>query len=196
MSSRTNTTICGSHVIVAPINNEELRASFGIEKGLRTMTCSAFDIGVVRNIIPVHDHLLSLKTESRPPTVDQSALSEKLQCSEYKSASALQRFDDLHFRYLCSVDQMAVFVTTAGDVGMCYSTMNDGRPGLNDAFPSVLKAGDHVVCVYGAGSPVLVRVGDSGNHACLLLPCTLMRDCECYIGQPHPVEGFERISFV
>jgi hypothetical protein len=192
--SQTDTTICGGHVIVEPVDDNELRASF--DKDPRTMTVSGFVLGVISNIIPVHDHLLSLKTESQPAAVNESAIRTKLQCSESRLTRALRRFEDLHARQ-CSVEQMAVFVTTDGDIGMCYSTMNDGRPGLDAASP-VLKASDRVVCVYGSGSPVLVRLpaGDPRNHCCLLLPCMFIQDCECYMGQPHPVEAFERFGFV
>jgi hypothetical protein len=194
--SQPDTTVCGGHVIVAPVNDNKLMASFDKDKDLRMMTCFGLVVGVINNIIPVHDHLLSLKTETQPAAVDEDAISARLQCSESGLASAFRRFEDLHARQ-CSVDMMAVFVTTDGDIGMCYSTMNDGRPGL-DASSPVLKAGDHVVCLYGASSPVLVRMpaGDFGEHCCLLLPCMFMRDCECYVGQPHSVEAFKRISFV
>jgi hypothetical protein len=196
LSSQAATTVCGGHVVVKSANENELRASF--DQDLRTMTCSGFLLGVIRNIIPVHGHLLSLKIESRPATVDKRAIRIKLQCSASKLASAFRRFENLHSRSLCSVDQMAVFVTTDGAIGMCYSTMNDGRPGL-DARSPVLKAGDRVVCLYGAGSPVLVRplAGESdGERFRLLLSCMFMRDCECYVGQQHSAEAFQRMSFV
>jgi hypothetical protein len=193
--SQADTTVCGGHVIVKPVDDDELRASF--DKGLRKMTVSGFVVGVVRSIVPVNDHLLSLTTESQPAVVDECAISTKLQCSESKLASAFRRFENIHARHLCSVDQMAVFVTEDGDIGMCYSTMNDGRPSL-DASSPVLKAGDRVVCVYGAGSPALVRVsaGNLGKLFCLLLPCMFMRDCECYGDHPHTVEAFKRMNFV
>jgi hypothetical protein len=194
-SSQADTTVCGGHVTVKSVNDNELRASFG--KDPRTMTCSGFVIGVIRNIISVHEHLLSLRTESQPATVDESAIHMKLQCSKSKLASAFRRFEDIHQPYLCSVDQMVVFVTVDGDIGMCYSTMADGRPGL-DTCSAVLRAGDHVVCVYGLGSPAIVRMsaGDLGKYFCLLLPCMFMQDCECYTGQPHSVEAFKRMTFV
>jgi len=92
---------------------------------------------------------------------------------------------------------MVVFVTTEGDIGMCYGTMNHGRPGV-DASSPVVKADDHVVCIYGAGSPIIVwkSVGDLAEYFCLHLPCMFMRDCECYVGQPHPIEAFKRMTFV
>lgn len=193
-SSQTNTTMCGGHVIVNPVDEHELRASYGTDP--RTLTVSGFVIGVVRNIIPVHDHLLQPKTESHSAVVDESAIIVELRCSESTLGSAFRRFEDLHARHLCSVDQMAVFVTTNGDIGMCYSTMNNGRLGLDPSSP-VLKAGDHVVCVYGSGSP-LIRMPAVGvdNHSCLLLPCMLMQDCKWYVGQSHPVEAFKRMTFV
>jgi hypothetical protein len=196
LSSQAATTVCGGHVIVKSANENELRASF--DQDLQTMTCSGFLLGVIRNIVPVHGHLLSLKIESRPATVDERAIRIKLQCSASKLASTFRRFENLHSRSLCSVDQMAVFVTTDGAIGMCYSTMNDGSPGL-DARSPLLKAGDRVVCLYGAGSPVLVRplAGESdGERFRLLLPCMFMRDCECYVGQQHSAEAFQRMSFV
>jgi hypothetical protein len=192
--SQAGTTVCGGHIIVEPVKDNELRASFN--KNPPTMTVSGFVVRVISNIIPVHNHLVSPKTESQPAVVDESAIRVKLQCSDSKLAIAFRRFEDLHVRQ-CSVDQMAVFVTTDGDIGMCYSMMNNGRPGL-EAASSVLKAGDHVVCVYGAGSPVLVRMhaGNLGEYCCLLLPCMFMRDCKCYVGQPHSVEAFKRVTFV
>jgi hypothetical protein len=147
---------------------------------------------------PLDVVILSLKIESRPATVDERAIRIKLQCSASKLASTFRRFENLHSRSLCSVDQMAVFVTTDGAIGMCYSTMNDGSPGL-DARSPLLKAGDRVVCLYGAGSPVLVRplAGESdGERFRLLLPCMFMRDCECYVGQQHSAEAFQLMSFV
>jgi hypothetical protein len=194
-SSKADTSVCGGHIVVEPVNDHELRASF--DPDLRTMSVFGFVVGVIKNITLVHDHLVNLKTESQPATVDESAISMELKCSESKLASAFQRFEDLHSRHLCSVDQMAVFVTTNGDIGMCYGTMNNGRPVL-EASSSILKAGDNVVCVYGAGSPVLVRMsaGNFGQHCCLLLPCMIMQDCECYHGQPHTVEEFRRMRFV
>lgn len=194
-SSRADTTVCGGHVIVKPVNDHALKASF--DETVRTMTVSGFVLGAVSDIISVQDHLLRPKTETHPAAVDENAIRTKLQCSQSKLTAAFRRFEDLHARHLCSVDQMAVFVTTGGDIGMCYSTMNDGSPGL-DSSSSILKAGDYVICVYGSGSPLLVRVpaGPLGKHFCLLLPCMLMRDCECYVNDPHPVETFKRMTFV
>ena len=193
--SQAHTTVRGGHVVVGLVNDTGFRASF--DNDLRTMSCSGFVVGVISNIIPVNDHLLSHKTESQPAAVDNIAISIRLPCSETRLASAFRRFEDLHQPRLCSMDQMAVFVTADGDIGMCYSTMNDGRPGLG-ASSSLLKTGDHVVCVYGAGSPVIVRmsVGDLGQGFCLLLPCMFMRNCECYVGQPHPKDAFRRITFM
>ncbi|KAM0699270.1 hypothetical protein Q7P36_001317 [Cladosporium allicinum] len=151
--SQAGTTVCGDHIIDIPVNDNGLRALFDKYKDLRRMTCSGFVVGVISKIIPVHDHLLRLKTESQPAAVDESAMSQKLQCSEYRLATAFRRFEDLHARQ-CSVDMMAVFVTTDGDLGMCYSPMDNGRPGL-DASSPVLKARDKVACIYGASSPVL-----------------------------------------
>ena len=192
--SQADMTVCGGHVIVKPVDDDKLRALF--DEGLRKMTVSGFVVGVISNIVPVNEHIISLTTESQPAVVDECAMAVKLQCSASKLASAVRRFENIHARHLCSVDQMAVFVTEDGDIGMCYSTMNNGRPGL-DVSPPILKAGDQVVCIYGAGSPALVRVcaGNPGKHFRLLLPCMFMRDCKCYYDQPHTVEGFKRMSF-
>jgi hypothetical protein len=193
--SQTNTTTHSCHRFVPPANEENLRASF--DKDLRTMTCSGMAVGVVSNIVHVCKHLLSIKTESQPATVDESAISVELQCSESKLASAFRWFEDVHPRHLCSVDQMAVFVTEDGDIGICYGTMKDGRSGL-DASSAFVKAGDHVMCLYGASEHILVQtgVGDLGKNCCLLLPCIFMCDCECFAGQTHPIEVFERMTFV
>ena len=183
-------TVCDGHVIVGNGNNNELKASF--DKNPRKMTVSGFVLGVISNIIQVRNHLLSLKTKNRPAVVDESAIRIKLQCTETRLAAAFSK----HSQHRCPVDQSAIFITTDGDIGMCYSTMNNGRPGL-DASSPVLKAGDKVACVYGASSPVLIRMpaGGPGKSSCLLLPCMFMKECECYMGEPHPVEAFERMSF-
>ena len=195
LNSQAGTTTCGGHVVVKSANENELRASFN--KDLRTMTCSGLLLGVIRSITPVHGHLLSLKSESQPDAVDERAISMKLQCSASKLTSALRLSKDLNSSQYY-VDQMTVFVTTDGAVGMCYSTMNNGRPGL-DARSPVLKVGDQVVRLYGAGSLVLVRplAGESdGERFRLLLPCMFKRDCECHVGQPHSAGAFQRMSFV
>ena len=193
--SHAKTVTHSCHLFVPPANHEEFKASF--DKNLRTITCSGFSVGVVSNIVPIHDYLLSIKTESQPATVDESAISIALQCSGSRLASAFHWFERMHQRHLCSMDEMAVFVTEDGEIGICYSTMSDGRSGL-DASSPVLKAGDHVMRLYGAGEHVLVRTcaGDLGKNCCLLLSCIFMSDCECFAGQPHPIEVFERLTFV
>jgi hypothetical protein len=193
--SQANTVTYGCHRFVPPTNDQNFSASF--DRDLRTMTCSGFAIGVVSNIVHVGDHLLSIKTESQPASADESAIRVKLQCSDSKLAIAFRWFEDVHLRHLCSVDQMAVFVTEDGDIGICYGTMTDGRSG-HDASSAFVKAGDHVMCLYGASEHVLVRtgVGDLGKNCCLLLPCIFMCDCECFAGQTHPIEVFERMTFV
>jgi hypothetical protein len=187
--SQAGITMCGGHAIVKSANENELRASFN--KDLRMMTCSGLVLGVIRNIIPVREHLLSVITESQRATVDERAIIIKLQCSASRLTIALRQFEDLHSSSVCDVDEMTVFVTTDGAIGMCYSTMNDGRPGFDVRSPVL----DQVVCLYGARSPVLIRPLP-GEHFCLLVPCMFMRDCECYVGQPHSAGAFQRMTLV